>query len=154
MRIALVLLACAVAAFGFSAPASARGKSQSGVAKTLASAQKKLKRVPKKSFARGKANAIQRSLTSSRKSLQRRRTCPAIVALDSGHNLLLDPHTWRKAVPKVVKRSIAPALDRAERKLVSSAKGCALSSFKLSTGTSTRTGGSGFQPVPVPLADR
>src|SRR5690349_1961009 len=91
---------------------AATAKSRPSPAKTIASAQAQLKHL-KKSFARGKATKIQRSLTSSRKSLKRRRYCPAINSVDSAHNLLLATSTWKKkAVPRTVRRKIAPALDK------------------------------------------
>jgi hypothetical protein len=151
VRTGLAILACVVAALALSSTAAARAKPSP--AKTIASTQAQLKHL-KRSFARGKATKVQGSLTSSRKALKRRRYCPAVTALDSAHNLLLEPSTWqKKAVPKSVKRKLAPALDRVERKLVPSAKGCAAKSFNFSKPRSTRVGGSGFRPVPVPPGD-
>jgi hypothetical protein len=153
VRTGLAILACVAVALALSSAAAARAKPRSSPAKSIASAQTQLKHL-KKSFARGKATKVQRSLTSSRKALKRRRYCPAITAVDSAHNLLLEPSTWRKkAVPRTVKRKLAPALDRVERKLVPSAKRCAAKSFNLSKPRSTRVGGSGFRPVPVPPGD-
>jgi hypothetical protein len=132
---------------------AAVAKSRPSPAKTIASTQSQLKHL-KRSFARGKATKIQRSLTSSRKSLNRRRYCPAISSLDSAHNLLLTTSTWKKkAVPKTVKRKLAPALDRVERKLVPKGKGCAAVSRNFSKPRSTRVGGVGFRPNPVPPGD-
>ena len=151
MRTSLAILACLAAVLALSSTAAARAKSSP--AKTIASAQAQLKHL-KRSFARGKATKIQRSLSSSRKSLGRRRYCPAIGSLDGAHNLLLLTSTWRKkAVPRTVKRKIAPALDRVERKLVPSGKRCAAKSFNFSKPRSTRVGGTGFRPNPVPPGD-
>jgi len=151
VRTGLAILACVAAVLALSSTAAARAKPSP--AKTIASAQSQLKHL-KRSFARGKASRIQRSLSSSRRSLKRRRYCPAIGSLDSAHNLLLATSTWKKkAVPRTVRRKIAPALDRAERKLVPSGKGCAAKSLSFSKPRSTRVGGSGFRPNPVPPGD-
>jgi len=151
VRTGLAILACVAAVLALSAGASA--KSRPSPAKTIASTQAQLKHL-KRSFARGKATKVQRSLSSSRRSLKRRRNCPAINSVDSAHNLLLATSTWKKKkVPRTVRRKLAPALDRVERKLVPSAKGCAAKALNFSKPRSTRLGGSGFRPVPVPPGD-
>jgi PKD domain len=132
---------------------TAAARSKPSPAKSIASAQAQLKHL-KRSFARGKATKIQRSLSSSRKSLKRRRNCAAITSLDSAHNLLLVTSTWKKkAVPRTVRRKIAPALDKVERKLAPSTKGCVVKSRNFSKPRSTRVGGSGFRPNVVPPGD-
>lgn len=117
-------------------------------AQRIAAASSQLSKLSARSFARRQRARVLASLSQSVDALHRHRTCAAISALDRGHGLLLAAGTWRRGPPRSVKRTIAPALNTAERGLVAGAKNCGALSYGLSRPAASQTGGEGFTPTP------
>jgi PKD domain len=116
-------------------------------AKRIATAQKQVKALAKKSFAKGARARVLRQLAKARKASKRRKACAALRATVLARNALLTPQTWRKRkVPRRVRRRIAKGLGRTEKALLRRA-GRRCGKATRSRRVRPRKGGSGFTPL-------